>query len=134
MTFSVYVLLCLAATLTLIQAQLLPSSILCAPSGGPLITRDDCKKSLQKFISESNVIFWSPDVNFRSCGTCKLAITKPSMRLDMIHHAAVRQDVLTAMHQGIDKCGGKPTNATIGNYQPVSVLLSEGNGEKCPNW
>ncbi|EFP85925.1 hypothetical protein PGT21_024584 [Puccinia graminis f. sp. tritici] len=130
MAFSVYVLLCLAATLAIIQAQLLPSSILCAPASGPLITRDDCKKALSKFSSESNVVFWTDKVDSHSCGTCKLAITKPSIP-NSVHHAAVRGDALTAMHQGIDKCQGKPTNATIGNFQPISVLLDSGNGEKC---
>ncbi|KAA1099465.1 hypothetical protein PGT21_008270 [Puccinia graminis f. sp. tritici] len=133
MGFSVYLFLHLAAMLTVIRAQLLPSSILCAPARGPLITRDDCKKSLHRFSSESNVIFWSREVNFYSCGTCKLIITKPTLPRS-VHHAAVHGDALTAMHLGMEKCEGKPTNATIGNSEPISVLLDHGNGEKCPNW
>ncbi|PLW38710.1 hypothetical protein PCASD_11531 [Puccinia coronata f. sp. avenae] len=116
--------------MSLMQAQLLPSSILCAPSSESTITRDDCKKALAQFSFESNVVFWSAKTDSHSCGTCRLAITKPSIPKS-VHHAAVRGDVVTALHQGIDKCKGKPTNATIGNFQPVSVLLDFGNGEKC---
>ncbi|KAH9463306.1 hypothetical protein MJO28_008540 [Puccinia striiformis f. sp. tritici] len=122
----------LVATLTAVSSQvgLLPSSILCAPGQGPAITRDDCKKALSKFSSESNVIFYSGDVYSHSCGTCKLAITKPSLP-NSVHHSGVFSYVLTALHEGIDKCEGKPTNATIGNFQPISVLLDHGAGEKC---
>ncbi|PLW38711.1 hypothetical protein PCASD_11530 [Puccinia coronata f. sp. avenae] len=130
MGFYAYLLLCVLAGLFLVQAQLLPSSILCASSHNATITRDDCKRSLALFSSESNVIFWSAKTYSHSCGTCRLSITKPSLP-HSDHHAAVFADVLTALHQGMDKCKGRPTNATIGISEPVSVLLDFGNGAKC---
>ncbi|KNZ50973.1 hypothetical protein VP01_4149g2 [Puccinia sorghi] len=104
MTFYAY-LLFVFTTAAVIQAQLLPSSILCAPSNSPPIIREDCRNStpaschtdealsfhlraLIKFPHESNVVFWHDKSNFRSCGTCKVsrsitnqfvAITKPSV-------------------------------------------------------
>jgi hypothetical protein len=44
MGFYAYLLLCVLAGLFLVQAQLLPSSILCASSHNATITRDDCKR------------------------------------------------------------------------------------------
>ncbi|PLW24711.1 hypothetical protein PCANC_27534 [Puccinia coronata f. sp. avenae] len=96
----------------------------------PKITREDCGKALRKFTSESNVVFWSGKGHYHSCGTCRVAITKPSLP-DTTHHAAVFSDVLVALHRGYDQCQGTPTNSTIGNYQSVSVLLDVGNGEQC---
>ncbi|KAH9443290.1 hypothetical protein MJO28_014747 [Puccinia striiformis f. sp. tritici] len=130
MSFYIYLLFCLVASVTVIQAQLLPSSISCDHSRGPAITRDDCKKALSSFDSESNVAFWTHKINFHSCGTCKITITKPSLP-HSVHYAAVYGDALTAMHLGLTKCEGKPTNATIGNSEPISVLLEPGGGEKC---
>ncbi|PLW50042.1 hypothetical protein PCANC_08182 [Puccinia coronata f. sp. avenae] len=134
MALSSYLLLCLFATVAVIQAGLVPSPaspILCAPlDNRPKITREDCGKALRKFTSESNVVFWSGKGHYHSCGTCRVAITKPSLP-NTTHHAAVFSDVLVALHRGYDQCQGTPTNSTIGNYQSVSVLLDVGNGEQC---
>ncbi|PLW34531.1 hypothetical protein PCANC_19235 [Puccinia coronata f. sp. avenae] len=90
-------------------------------------TAEHCRNALRKFTTESGVIFWSGDRS-HSCGSCKVTITKPSLP-NSNHHAAVLAEVLTAVNLGYDKCQGRPTNATIGNYQPVSVLLDDGDGE-----
>jgi hypothetical protein len=70
----------------------------------------------------------------------------------IVSNNRVLSEVLTAVNLGYDKCQGRvsqkahhmvyvvftlpvslctsqPTNATIGNYQPVSVLLDDGDGE-----
>jgi len=130
MAFYAQLLLCVLATMTIVQAQQLPSSILCAPSTAPPITSEDCKKAISKFPSESDVLFWNGNDYYRSCGTCRVAITKPSIAHPR-YDAAVLSYVATAVHEGLSKCQGKPTNATIGNSQPISVLLDIGHGEKC---
>ncbi|OAV87568.1 hypothetical protein PTTG_12514 [Puccinia triticina 1-1 BBBD Race 1] len=132
MRLSVYVLLCLAAALTIIQAQQLsPSSITCEEAPGPTIIKDDCQKSLRQFPTEANVISWEGGHNFRSCGTCNITITEPSLPYTALRRTAYYKYVLTAMTHGLDKCMGKFTNATIGTSGRISVLLAPGNGEKC---
>lgn len=119
------------AFLVAVQGQpQLPSSIQCDNSKATPIKREDCRDALNQFPSESNVLFWNQYVHTRSCGSCKISITKPS-RPNSKFYAAVKGDAVTAFQQAIDKCGGKPSNTTIGNYVPISVLVDYGDGNKC---
>ncbi|PLW24114.1 hypothetical protein PCASD_06722 [Puccinia coronata f. sp. avenae] len=102
MPLTAYHLLCLFAILAVTQAQLKPSSILCARSHNrsPFMA-EHCRNALREFTTESGV-----------------TITKPSLS-NSVHHTAVLSEALTAVNLGYDKCQGRPTNATIGSYQPV---------------
>ncbi|OAV98993.1 hypothetical protein PTTG_11936 [Puccinia triticina 1-1 BBBD Race 1] len=131
MSISVYVILCLAAALSIIQAKQQSPVVFCGIVEGPPITRDDCKKSLRKFSHKGGFISWS-DSDVQSCGTCKMSITQPSLP-NQIQHTARYHDVLIAIDRGMDKCGGKPANATFGTSEHFSVLLNPAaaNGDKC---
>lgn len=121
------------AVATFAGAQNMPT-VVCAqgvPRDAPPIKREDCREALNLFPSESNVIVWTPGSNFRNCGSCKIYITKPSRPNSHIP-AAVKGDAVTAFQQALSQCGGKPANATIGGYVPISVLLVYGDaGDQC---
>ncbi|KAH9455324.1 hypothetical protein Pst134EA_022795 [Puccinia striiformis f. sp. tritici] len=86
MLFYVY-LASLFAALTVIQAETVPSAITCAPGQGSPILKDDCKKAFAKFFKESGIVYWSRGADSESCGTCKITLTKPSMRTNSVHRA-----------------------------------------------
>ncbi|KAH9455325.1 hypothetical protein Pst134EA_022796 [Puccinia striiformis f. sp. tritici] len=99
MLFYVY-LISLIATITVIQAQTLPSATTCA-KGSPISIKE---KRLQAGIwpicyRERRLFFWSPHANSHSCGTCKITITKPSVAL--LHPSR------------------RPVNVTIGALDPA---------------
>ncbi|OAV92316.1 hypothetical protein PTTG_27691 [Puccinia triticina 1-1 BBBD Race 1] len=117
----------------LVSGQVKPSSIRCATADGsqPLLDRRDCTDTLSQFFVESNVVSWSSDSNMRTCGTCRLSLTKPSVRPKRVYNA-VFEYALTAVHLGLDECRNQPFNATIGASQPISVILDYGhNGSRC---
>ncbi|POW22067.1 hypothetical protein PSHT_01613 [Puccinia striiformis] len=110
--------------------ETVPSAITCAPGQGSPILKDDCKKAFAKFFKESGIVYWSRGADSESCGTCKITLTKPSMRTNSVHRAGLDGDALTALNSGMDKCTGAPANVTIGITQPISVLLDNGVGDQ----
>ncbi|WAQ93356.1 hypothetical protein PtA15_18A416 [Puccinia triticina] len=136
MNFSLYALLCLAAAMAIVQAYhprdpkpLPPTDVACGLLPEKLITREDCQKALRQFTQEQGAITWERDDHYRSCGTCTLSISQPSINKPTeTHHVANYEYAFVAMDQSIERCHGASSNATTGR---VTVSLSAGNGQVC---
>ncbi|CAH7675070.1 hypothetical protein PPACK8108_LOCUS10325 [Phakopsora pachyrhizi] len=126
-----YLLLVSIMVASFTTGQLLPSAYKCnsVDSSRFPINREDCRDSLNLFLSPRNVLTFA-NGNTQSCGTCRVTIIKSGTSAPP--RTAQKSWAVTALHEGYDNCNGNPVTATIGDSAMIDVSLSYGNGTPCP--